>query len=131
MSEGARQMTRKEIRIKDDDIVFCGDSLDNKCNIVNELKQEIERLKKEVENRYKDWLICSNTCDKFETENEEEKALVQQLRKNYLKLLAERKDNIFINHIQEHLKKGQKVVCKICGKTAKEIVDEFRKVQDK
>ena len=114
-------MTRKEIRIKDDDIVFCGDSLDNKCNIVNELKQEIERLKKEVENRYKDWLICSNTCDKFETENEEEKALVQQLRK----------DNIFINHIQEHLKKGQKVVCKICGKTAKEIVDEFRKVQDK
>jgi len=85
-------MTRKEIRIKDDDIVFCGDSLDNKCNIVNELKQEIERLKKEVENRYKDWLICSNTCDKFETENEEEKALVQQLRKNYLKLLAEKKD---------------------------------------
>ena len=33
------------------------------------------------------------------------------------------KDNIFISHIQAHLKEGQEVICKICGKTAKEIID--------
>ena len=36
------------------------------------------------------------------------------------------KDNIFINHIQSHLKKGEEVICKICGKTAKEIIAEAK-----
>ena len=70
-------MTRKEIRIKDDDIVFCGDSLDNKCNIVNELKQEIERLKKENElNKYTPALIIK----KLKKENEEYKKLLEWRR---------------------------------------------------
>jgi len=34
------------------------------------------------------------------------------------------KDNIFINHIQSHLKSNQKVICKICGKTATEIIEK-------
>ena len=34
------------------------------------------------------------------------------------------KDDIFIQHIQNHLKQGQEVICKICGKTAKEIIGE-------
>lgn len=35
-------------------------------------------------------------------------------------------DTIFINHIQSHLKLGEKVVCKICGKTADEIITSSR-----
>ena len=35
-------------------------------------------------------------------------------------------DRIFIKHIQNHLQNGQEVICKICGKTAKEIVKERR-----
>jgi hypothetical protein len=30
----------------------------------------------------------------------------------------------FISHIQAHLKPGEEVICKICGKTAKEIINE-------
>ena len=32
-------------------------------------------------------------------------------------------DNIFIRHIQSHLKEGEEVICKICEKTAKEIIE--------
>ena len=35
---------------------------------------------------------------------------------------AKSKDNLFIKHIESHLTKEQEVICKICGKTAKEIV---------
>ena len=40
-----------------------------------------------------------------------------------------REDAIFINHIQAHLPKddGSMVICKICGKTAKEIINESKK----
>ena len=31
-------------------------------------------------------------------------------------------DDVFIQHIQSHLKPDQEVVCKICGKTAREII---------
>ena len=31
-------------------------------------------------------------------------------------------DRAFIEHIQQHLEPGQEVICKICGKTAKEII---------
>ena len=34
------------------------------------------------------------------------------------------KDDKFIKHIQNHLQPGQVVVCKICGKTVREILDE-------
>lgn len=34
------------------------------------------------------------------------------------------KDTIFIRHIQDHLKDGQVVICKICGKTAEQIIKE-------
>ena len=33
-------------------------------------------------------------------------------------------DTIFINHIQSHLTKEEKVICKICGKSAEEIIGE-------
>ena len=33
-------------------------------------------------------------------------------------------DDNFINHIQSHLQDGEKVVCKICNKTADEIIAE-------
>ena len=31
-------------------------------------------------------------------------------------------DTVFIDHIQNHLAPGQEVVCKICGKTARDII---------
>lgn len=34
------------------------------------------------------------------------------------------RDDRFISHVQAHLKEGEKVICKICGKTASEIIDE-------
>lgn len=35
-------------------------------------------------------------------------------------------DSIFINHIQSHLKENEDVICKICGKTAIEIISKER-----
>lgn len=35
---------------------------------------------------------------------------------------VEHKDNIFISHIKSHLKDGEFVICKICGKSAEEII---------
>jgi hypothetical protein len=32
-------------------------------------------------------------------------------------------DKKFIEHIQSHLPEGEQVICKICGKTAKEIIE--------
>lgn len=34
------------------------------------------------------------------------------------------KDSVFIDHIQDHLEEGQEVICKICGKSAKAIIEE-------
>lgn len=36
-------------------------------------------------------------------------------------------DDVFIRHIQSHLKNGENVICKICGKTAEEILKEEKK----
>lgn len=33
-------------------------------------------------------------------------------------------DDIFIKHIQNHLKEDEVVICKICGKTVDEIIKE-------
>ena len=33
-------------------------------------------------------------------------------------------DTVFIQHIQSHLLEGEKVICKICGKSAEEIINE-------
>lgn len=37
---------------------------------------------------------------------------------------AKEEGYIFIHHIENHLKEGENVVCKICGKTADEIISE-------
>lgn len=34
------------------------------------------------------------------------------------------KSAYFVNHVKSHLKEGDKVICKICGKTVDEIWDE-------
>ena len=36
--------------------------------------------------------------------------------------MTELKDSVFIKHIQNHLTEGQEVICKICNKSAEEIV---------
>lgn len=33
-------------------------------------------------------------------------------------------DLIFIDHIKSHLKEGEEVICKICGKSANEIITQ-------
>lgn len=33
---------------------------------------------------------------------------------------------IFVRHITQHLREGEKVMCKICGKTIDQIVEEFK-----
>lgn len=40
--------------------------------------------------------------------------------------LPDLNDSIFINHIQSHLKDNEDVICKICGKTAIEIISKER-----
>ena len=47
--------------------------------------------------------------------------------KKFIKLLKEG-DNTFIQHIQNHLKEDEKVICKICGKTAEEITNGYSKI---
>ena len=37
---------------------------------------------------------------------------------------------VFVEHIQNHLDKNQKVVCKICNKTIDEIYDEATKKEN-
>jgi hypothetical protein len=45
------------------------------------------------------------------------------LRKRIEGLEMADKDTVFIKHIQNHLKAGELVICKICGKTANEIIE--------
>ncbi|MEE9568334.1 MAG: hypothetical protein V3W37_03020 [Candidatus Binatia bacterium] len=40
------------------------------------------------------------------------------------------KDTVFIAHIMAHLEKDQCVICKICGKSAMEIMDEWPEILD-
>lgn len=42
---------------------------------------------------------------------------------NLPKELIPNQDRIFIKHIKAHLKEGEEVICKICGKTAEEIIN--------
>ena len=44
--------------------------------------------------------------------------------KRLRELLSEESDKKFINHIKKHLSDGAEVICKICGKLAKEIAKE-------
>lgn len=41
-----------------------------------------------------------------------------------LKMFEEMKGNLFIEHIQNHLKEGEKVICKICNKDVDTIAEE-------
>ena len=45
-------------------------------------------------------------------------------KKTYELASIKNKDSIFINHIKSQLSKNQKVICKICGKSAEEIIKE-------
>lgn len=43
---------------------------------------------------------------------------------NQLDRIDTEKALVFVAHIEEHLKPGQKVICTICGKTIDEIYEE-------
>ena len=52
-----------------------------------------------------------------------------EFKKNdkFRKQLAKKdREQIFINHIQKHLQKGEKVICKICGITVEQIYEESK-----
>ena len=55
-------------------------------------------------------------CQQLEAELEQVKAENQRIKKQNLA------DAIFINHIQLHLSDGDRVICKICGETAEDII---------
>ena len=38
--------------------------------------------------------------------------------------VRDEKNSIFINHIKDHLKDGEVVICKICGKSSDEIIND-------
>ena len=40
------------------------------------------------------------------------------------------RNSIFINHIKDHLKEGEVVICKICNKSADEIINDALEEQD-
>ena len=39
-------------------------------------------------------------------------------------IIENEKPTWFINHIKEHLKEGEQVICKICGKSIDEIAED-------
>lgn len=76
----------------------------------------------------------SAKCDRFEADKESNAELANSLRvkvERHEKALegepgqdsTATNDRAFIEHIQQHLKPGQEVICKICGKTAEEIIE--------
>lgn len=50
--------------------------------------------------------------------------------KFFHKLLEKDEDNIFIKHINKHLKEGEEVICKICKKSAKQIIKDANVLED-
>ena len=88
--------------------------------------------------KFEDWLL--NRIAFAEKQTKEEMGLLyfysisgrkkafEDALKEYQAVLAEQstKDASFISHIQSHLGKDQVVICKICGKTAEEIVKNDR-----
>ena len=54
---------------------------------------------------------------------------LKSLCKDFIKKLKEG-DKTFIQHIQNHLKEDEKVVCRICNKTAEEIVGNYTNLNE-
>ena len=86
----------------------CGD-----CQKVPDALQYAIKVLKEFEGDNDE---CIETCQEITLLKEQIKELKQR----------ELDDEIFIKHIQSHLQEGQKVICKICGKTVEEIATAFK-----
>ena len=84
------------------DAIYCEDGLDGATG---------EDILKEIKKIDLDKLIICQECDHLIKENLK---LGRQLDKG--------RDNIFISHIKSHLKDDEFVICKICGKSADEII---------
>lgn len=74
--------------------------------------KKIRILKYKFKYKYKECKNCVDSMNKF--------------RDYTLQAQADNNDGIFIRHIQSHLKEGQEVVCKICGRKAKDIIKEVK-----
>ena len=84
------------------DAIYCEDGLDGAVG---------QDIIKEIKKIDLDKLTTCNECDHLIKENLK---LGKQLDKG--------RDNIFINHIKSHLKDGEFTICKICDKSADEII---------
>ena len=76
----------------------------------------------EIENIIKNFRIKIDHGVKYESPNISEseiRELAEKLSGKLGKQVSD--DSIFIDHIQNHLTPDKEVVCKICGKTAREI----------
>lgn len=78
------------------------------------LKAEVERLKEYASTLEIDLFASRQRQEKAEAELEQARCRAA--------VVDACKDTVFIQHIQEHLSPGCEVVCKICGKTAREII---------
>lgn len=78
------------------------------------------RLKNSVETAF-DLLI-----DTLQSEGDEDEIDFTKDNRSAILALIDRqsRDDIFIRHIKAHLSEGQEVICKICGKPAREIIED-------
>ena len=69
----------------------------------------------------------SDACEEIDSLREENKKLEEQyeveLKHRVREMKVRQKYEKFVDHIQNHLNDGEEVICKICGKTAKEIME--------
>jgi hypothetical protein len=89
------------------DAICCEDGLDGATG---------QDIIKEIKKINLDKLTTCQECDHLIKENLK---LGKKLNKN--------RDTIFIDHVKSHLKDNEFVICKICGKSADEIIKENKK----
>jgi len=87
-----------------EDSIYCEDGLDGATG---------QDIIKEIDKIDLDKLTTCQECDHLIKEN-----------LKFGERLKIHRDDIFINHIKSHLKDGEFVLCKICGKSAEEIIKE-------
>jgi hypothetical protein len=86
--------------------------------------------KEEILKEFDSWIEKTNgIMRQYPTINDYRNFLSEILDRYEPKPLRE--DRIFINHIQSHLKEGEEVICKICGKTAKVICENEKELRGK
>jgi len=90
-----------------------------------QMLERLEMVRAECRGNYGDGFDCG-AC-KFDAECDAIHALIESGVPAAQDAVPDVSDDvIFIEHIRGHLSAGQEVICKICRKTAKQIIEEVR-----